>query len=60
MSFPGLLTKPVMLFILICIVNKCSSELLTNSYFIEFHNDVEKNAADEIAKRNDFVNIGPV
>jgi hypothetical protein len=48
------------LFVFVCFASKCGGELLTNQYLVEFHNDVKRETADEIARRNDFVNIGPV
>lgn len=41
-------------------VNKCSAKILTNSYLVEFGQNTERQLADLIARRNGFINIGPV
>lgn len=34
--------------------------ILTNSYLVEFHRDTDRSFANQIAKRNGFVNVGPL
>lgn len=41
-------------------LNKCFCKILTNSYLVEFGHDTDRQLADLIARRNGFVNIGPV
>lgn len=43
-----------------CLVNRSRGNVLTNSYLIEFHNDIDNLVADRIALRNGFINKGPV
>lgn len=38
----------------------CLTQVLTNSYHIEFHDDVDRALADDIANRHGFINFGPV
>lgn len=41
--------------------NKCFlCKILTNSYLVEFVQDTDHQLADQIAKRNGFINLGPV
>ncbi len=34
--------------------------ILTNSFLVQFHQDTERQLADQIALRNGFINRGPV
>lgn len=51
----------VLTFILIGgFLNKCFCEILTNSYLVEFGQNTDRQLADLIARRNGFINVGPV
>lgn len=42
------------------LIGTSSGNILTNSFLIEFHNDIDSLVADQIASRNGFINKGPV
>ena len=41
-------------------LNKCFCKILTNSYLVEFGQNTDRQLADLIARRNGFINVGPV
>ena len=47
-------------FLLCELVNVCYSKILTNSFLVEFKQDIDHATADQIALRNGFINTGPV
>ena len=43
------------------LINACrSQDVLTNSYWIEFHHDIDHDEANKIAETHGFKNAGPV
>ena len=46
--------------LLACLVGTSRGNVLTNSYLIDFHNEIDGLLADQIASRNGFINKGPV
>jgi hypothetical protein len=38
----------------------CFGKILTNSYLVEFKNEVEPSMASEVARKHGFLNAGPV
>jgi len=51
----------IFLFLFSIIIVVChSQDVLTNSYWIEFHNDINHEDANKIAELHGFKNIGPV
>jgi hypothetical protein len=63
MSFLNFLKKHEIkiLFIFSIIFVVChSQDVLTNSYWIEFHHDINHDDANKIAETHGFKNIGPV
>ena len=42
------------------VVAKNAPQVFTNSFLVEFHDDVTREQADEVAREHGFVNTGPV
>ena len=46
--------------ILLIEFNNVFCNILTNSYLVEFNQGIDRSLADQIARRNGFINVGPV
>jgi hypothetical protein len=46
--------------VLFGLFHQCTNQVLTNSYLVKFNEATNRELADTIASRNDFINAGPV
>ncbi|XP_023311033.1 neuroendocrine convertase 2-like, partial [Anoplophora glabripennis] len=52
--------RPILLLLVSICVLTSAADLFSNSFLVRFRRDVEQQEAHTVAKRNGFVNLGPV
>ncbi|XKL59417.1 hypothetical protein PGB90_000433 [Kerria lacca] len=60
LKFSGLWLRPIFLTAALIFITNSNADIFTNSFLVKLHGDPEKSLVDQVARRNGFVNHGPV